>query len=161
MIRIAISPAAYAAISATLAGSVGVEPQHAPYGDYLVWLDPAVVNRLAAMRGSGESHGDAILRLAKGARLQVGEGQGKIKASLSLETSDPEVAQQMATVGQGLLALLKLQKDNPGSLKIAEALSLKQDGAGVVASLAIPTGEVVELIRADAARKAQKQAEKE
>jgi hypothetical protein len=103
----------------------------------------------------------AILRLAKGARLQVGEGQGKIKASLSLETSDPEVAQQMAMVGQGLLALLKLQKDNPGSLKIAEGLSLKQDGAGVVATLAIPTGEVIELMKADAARKAQKQAEKE
>jgi hypothetical protein len=103
----------------------------------------------------------AILRLAKGARLQVGEGQGKIKASLSLETSDPEVAQQMAMVGQGLLALLKLQKDNPSSLKIAEGLSLKQDGAGVVATLAIPTGEVIELMKADAARKAQKQAEKE
>lgn len=103
----------------------------------------------------------AILRLAKGSRLQVGEGQGKIKASLSLETSDPEVAQQMAMVGQGLLALLKLQKDNPSSLKIAEGLSLKQDGAGVVATLAIPTGEVIELMKADAARKAQKQAEKE
>jgi hypothetical protein len=31
----------------------------------------------------------------------------------------------------------------------------------VVASLVIPTGEVVELMKADAARKAQKQAEKE
>jgi hypothetical protein len=103
----------------------------------------------------------AILRLAKGARLQVGEGRGKIQAILSLETSDPDVAQQMATVGQGLLALLKLQRDNPGSLKIAEGLSLRQDGAGVVATLAIPTGEVIELMKADAARKAQKQAEKE
>jgi hypothetical protein len=51
MIRIAISPAAHAAIAATLPGSVAVEPQRAPNGDYLVWLDPAVVNRLAAMRG--------------------------------------------------------------------------------------------------------------
>ena len=51
MIRIAITPAAYAAIAATLPGSVGVEPQRAPNGDYFIWLDPAVVNRLAAMRG--------------------------------------------------------------------------------------------------------------
>jgi hypothetical protein len=62
MIRIAITPAAYAAIAATLPGSVGVEPQRAPNG---VWLDPAVVTRLAAMRGPGESYSDVILRLAK------------------------------------------------------------------------------------------------
>ena len=65
MIRIAITPAAYAAIAATLPGSVGVEPQRAPNGDYFIWLDPAVVNRLAAMRGPGESYSDVILRLAK------------------------------------------------------------------------------------------------
>ena len=66
MIRLAISAAAYAAIAATLPGSVGVEAQRAPNGDYFIWLNPAVVNRLAAMRGPGESSGDVILRLAKG-----------------------------------------------------------------------------------------------
>ena len=65
MIRIAITPAAYAAIAATLPGSVGVEPQRAPNGDYFVWLDPAVVTRLAAMRGPGESYSEVILRLAE------------------------------------------------------------------------------------------------
>jgi hypothetical protein len=103
----------------------------------------------------------AIFRLAKAARLQVGEGQGQLKATLSLETNDPDVAQQIATVGQGLVALMRLQQSNPVALKLAEALALKQDGAGVVATLAIPTGEVIELIKADAARKAQKKAEKE
>lgn len=103
----------------------------------------------------------AILRLAKAASLQVGAGQGQFRATLNLETNDPDVAQSMATVGRGLLALIKLDKDNPSSVKLAEALSLKQDGAGVVATLVIPTGEVVELMKADAARKAQKQAEKE
>jgi hypothetical protein len=103
----------------------------------------------------------AIFRLAKAARLQVGEGQGQLKATLSLETNDPDVAQQIATVGQGLVALMKLQQSNPVALKLAQALALKQDGAGVVATLAIPTGEVIELIKADAARKAQKKAEKE
>ena len=65
MIRIAINPAAFAAIAATLPGSVGVEPQRAPNGDYFIWLDPAVVNRLAALRGPGESYSDVIIRLAE------------------------------------------------------------------------------------------------
>jgi hypothetical protein len=55
MIRIAITPAAYAAIAATLPGSVGVEPGRAPNGDFLIRFDPAVVNRLAAKRDPGET----------------------------------------------------------------------------------------------------------
>jgi hypothetical protein len=41
MMRISTSPAAYAAIAATLPGSVNVEPNRAPYG-YSVWLEPAL-----------------------------------------------------------------------------------------------------------------------
>ena len=67
----------------------------------------------------------------------------------------------MALVGQGLVALMKLQKDNPGSVKLAEGLSLKQDGAGVVVSLAVPTADAIELMKADAAKKAQKKAKAE
>jgi len=103
----------------------------------------------------------ALFRLAKGARLQVGEGQGQLRATLNLETSDADVAQQMAMIGQGLVALMKLQSFNPGSAKLAQALTLKQEGAGVVATLVMPTSEAIELMKADAARKAQKKAEKE
>ena len=109
----------------------------------------------------GSDPGAALFRLSKLARLQVGEAQGQLRATLNLEASDEEVARQMATVGQGLLALMKLQKDNPGSAKLAEALTLKQDGASVVVSLAVSTAEAIELAKADAARKAQKKAEKE
>jgi hypothetical protein len=49
----------------TLTRRVGVEPRRGPNGDYFIRLDPAVVNRLAAMRGLGESSRDVILRLAK------------------------------------------------------------------------------------------------
>jgi hypothetical protein len=63
MIRIAISPAAYAAIASTLPGNVKVNPQRAPNGDYRVWLDRAVVDRLAAMRGPLETYRDVIPRL--------------------------------------------------------------------------------------------------
>jgi hypothetical protein len=66
MIRISISPAAYAAIAAALPGSVGVEPQRSPNGDYWVWLEPTIAKRLAAMRRPGESYSEVILRLAAG-----------------------------------------------------------------------------------------------
>jgi hypothetical protein len=56
VIRIAISEAAFDAIASTLPlGSVGYENATNERGERLVWLAPAVVNRLRAMRGPGES----------------------------------------------------------------------------------------------------------
>jgi hypothetical protein len=68
------------------------------------------------------------------------------------------VAGQIAVVGQGLLALLKLQSEKPEAVKLAESISLKRDGSTVVASLAMPATTAVELYKADAARKAEKRA---
>ena len=67
MIRIAITPAAYAAIGRTLPGSVGVERGRAENGDIYIWLDPGVVAKLKALRGPGESYSDVIVRVAAGA----------------------------------------------------------------------------------------------
>jgi hypothetical protein len=65
MIRIAISAEAFEAIAATLPlGSVGYENETNERGERLIWLDHAVVSRLRAMRGPGESFTDVILRLA-------------------------------------------------------------------------------------------------
>jgi hypothetical protein len=49
MIRIAITPAAYDAICATL--PLGNEINER--GELLIWLDRAVIDRLRAMRGAG------------------------------------------------------------------------------------------------------------
>lgn len=66
MVRIAISPAAFAAISATLpVGSVGFEHEPNAEGELLIWLNAAVVDRLAAMRRPGETYSDVILRLVE------------------------------------------------------------------------------------------------
>jgi predicted CopG family antitoxin len=50
---------------------VGYEAHTNTKGERLVWLEAAVVDRLSAMRGPGESYSDVILRLveieAKGA----------------------------------------------------------------------------------------------
>jgi hypothetical protein len=66
MIRIAITPAAFDAIAATLPTSVSIDQGRAPNGEIYIWLEPKFVDRLRAMRGHGESYSDVILRLAKG-----------------------------------------------------------------------------------------------
>ena len=64
MVRIAITPAAFSALAATLPlGSVAYEPQLNAQGERLVWLEPPVIDRLTAMRQADESYSDVILRL--------------------------------------------------------------------------------------------------
>jgi hypothetical protein len=59
LVRIAITPAAYDAISATLPlGSVAYEGEANERGERLIWLEDAMADRLAALRGPGESYGD-------------------------------------------------------------------------------------------------------
>jgi len=65
MIRIAISPAAYAVILATHPASAGLQRSNAPNGDFYVWLEPKYVDRLRALRGTGETYSDVIMRLAE------------------------------------------------------------------------------------------------
>jgi hypothetical protein len=65
MIRISISIAAFEAIAATLPGSVGFEHDPEANGSVHVWLEPRIVDRLAAMRGPGDSYSEVILRLCE------------------------------------------------------------------------------------------------
>ena len=100
----------------------------------------------------------ALLRMAKMARLDVGEAAGQLKATLTVESGDEEASKQMVSVGQGLIALMKLQQDNAGSIKLAEGLSLRQNGTGLEATLAVPTAQAIELMKAGAARVAERKA---
>jgi hypothetical protein len=64
MIRIAITQAAYEAISRTLPlGSVAAEPYYNARGEREIWLEEAMVDRLGAMRGPKETYSDVIMRL--------------------------------------------------------------------------------------------------
>ena len=101
----------------------------------------------------------AVLRLAKSLRLQIGEADRQIKGTLSVEANDEEVAKNMASVVQGLAALVKLQQEKPQAIKLAEALSVKQDGAAVLATLAIPAEDAVAMIKAGNAKKSHKESE--
>jgi hypothetical protein len=65
VVRISISAEAFEVIARTLPlGSVAVEPEANAKGERAVWLDEVWVDRLAALRGPGESYSDVILRLA-------------------------------------------------------------------------------------------------
>jgi hypothetical protein len=108
--------------------------------------------------GEGIPHA-AVLKMSKMARLQVGEAQQQATATLSLETESEDVATNIAAIAKGLVSLMKLQKEKPEALKVADALSVKQDGASVVATLSMPSADVIELMKADAARKAQRHKE--
>jgi hypothetical protein len=97
-----------------------------------------------------------ILKMSKLVLLQLGQQQNKIQGTLTLEANDEETATKISAIGQGLLALLQLQQQNTGAVKIAQALKVHQDGTTVTASLSMPADDVINAIKADAARKAAK-----
>jgi hypothetical protein len=98
----------------------------------------------------------AMFRLAQAMRLNVLESGGMISARLAMDANSEEVAGHMASIASGLLSLVKLQKDKPENLKLADALSLKAEGATFNVSLELPSNDVVDMMKADAARKAAK-----
>ena len=103
----------------------------------------------------------AILKLAKSLQLVISEKQQQVQASLTLAADNDEVAGHVLSIAQGLIALLKLQTDKPDSLKLANALVITQDGATITGKLVLPGSDAVEIIKADAARKAAAKAAKE
>jgi hypothetical protein len=65
-IGITVTAEAYAAIKATLPADTQTWPTSpAHQGDVVICLDQAMVDRLGAMRGPGESYSDVILRLGR------------------------------------------------------------------------------------------------
>ena len=65
MIGIAITPAAYEAIKATMLPRIDAAPSPGADGLIRIWLDRQFVDRLGRMRGWGETYSDVILRMAK------------------------------------------------------------------------------------------------
>ncbi len=99
-----------------------------------------------------------LFRLSKQIRIEIGEVQGQVTARLTLQANDETVAGQMAAVAQGLVALGRLA-NKPELTKLLEAVSVKQAGASVVATLSLPAAEVVNMLKADAERKAARKAQ--
>ena len=98
----------------------------------------------------------AILKMSQSVQLVLGESQQQFTGALTLVADNEEVAGHVQSIVQGLLSLAKLQNDKPESVKVANAITLTKEGDRVVGNLALPAREVVEIMKADAARKAAK-----
>ena len=96
----------------------------------------------------------AILKLSQSIQLVMGESKQQFTAALTLVADNAEVSGHILSIANGLLALVKLQTDKPESVKVASAINLTQTGDHVVASLRLPAADIVEVMKADAARKA-------
>ena len=81
MIRLTISPAAYAVIAATLPASA-LEQSRAPNGEFYVWLEPQYVHQLRATGKLGESFSEVIVRLAAAAQA-LAELEGEEQTAVS------------------------------------------------------------------------------
>jgi hypothetical protein len=78
----AITAEAFDAIKATLQlGSVAYQAERNAKGEVHIWLEPRVVDKLAALRGPGESYSDVILRLAAGGRVTERVLRGRVGPS--------------------------------------------------------------------------------
>jgi len=97
--------------------------------------------------------GAAILKMAQSVQLGLGETQQQFTAALTLVADNAEVSGQVLSIAQGLLALVKLQADKPEAGKLANAINLVQTGDQVEAKLRLPAADVVDFMKADAARK--------
>ncbi len=103
----------------------------------------------------------AILKLAKSLQLLLSEKEKQFQASLTVAADNNEVAGNILSIAQGLISLLKLQTDKPESIKLANALTITQDGPRIIGKLVLSGSDAVEIIKADAARKAAAKAAKE
>ena len=66
MVRITITPSAYAEIKASLAKGVNdPPPQRDAAGRFVICVEDTYVDRLKALRQSRENYSDVILRLAE------------------------------------------------------------------------------------------------
>jgi hypothetical protein len=65
LIRIAVSPAPTGHQGHPAGGQRRLPAERNARDQYLLWLNYAEANRLAAMRRYGESYSDAVIRMAK------------------------------------------------------------------------------------------------
>jgi hypothetical protein len=94
--------------------------------------------------GGGPSQ---VFKLSKSARAKLSETAGTVTATVQLQAADEDTAKQIEAIGQGLIAMLKLQKADQNALKLANAVDLKQDGPSVKLSLSLPSTDLIDVIK--------------
>jgi hypothetical protein len=87
-----------------------------------------------------------MLKMAKSFQLEVGEAGSQLIASISLTANDEDGASNITSVAQGLLGLVKMQKD-PQAAKFTDALSIKQDGVVTTATFKMASADLIEFAK--------------
>jgi hypothetical protein len=95
-----------------------------------------------------------VFKHSKMFMLNLGEADGKINGNIKMDVDSEEMAQQIQSIGQGLVSLMALQKDKPESTRLSQALSVKQEGATITVKLSIAADDVVGMAKAKAAKAA-------
>ena len=121
--------------------------------------EPAVIQAAARQIDLPAGNPSAsVFKQAKLLGLEVRESGPNLLANLSLETKNAEAAPLIADVARGIIAIIALQLDNPDAVKLARGLSVEQTALITIVKLKIPAEDVVAAMKADAAKKAAKDA---
>jgi hypothetical protein len=100
----------------------------------------------------------AIFKMSKSVRLKLSEVAENMALHVHFEAADADTAKQIGDIAQGLVAVLKLQRGDANAAKLANAISIKQDGATVGLTLSVPSSELISMIK-EGQKKAQEKAE--
>ncbi len=100
----------------------------------------------ADMKGIGDTNPKArALQAADSAALSIGETGGNVFATLVLEVSDTDVAQNLKRVVDGLLALAVLnQGQEPFAARLAETAGVDLEEGRIRLSISAPVEEMLE-----------------
>ncbi len=90
----------------------------------------------------------AIFKQATGARLLLGEDNGRLRLNFDLKAASSEVVQQIQQVAQGLLALAAMNAgQNPDLQKLTQAAAVTSSGKCVTLAVAIPVTDIIAKIK--------------
>lgn len=86
----------------------------------------------------------AIFKQATGARLVLGEDNDRLRLNFDLKAATSEVTQQIAMVGQGLLALAAMNSgNNPDLQKLTQSAAVTSAGKCVTLAVTVPVADVI------------------
>jgi hypothetical protein len=90
----------------------------------------------------------ALLKLSKRVKLKAGESNEMLKATLTVDAGDGQMAQQMSLVAQGLITALALQKENPWAAKLVGGMTVQLEATGFRVDFSVPSEEVMAALKA-------------
>jgi hypothetical protein len=100
----------------------------------------------------GSEPNAAVFKMLKRASLQATEANEKLNAVLTAEAGDVYTAKQMSCIGQGLIALLSLQNDNPRGAKLADGISVKYERTTLTATASVESKDLIAAFKAYTAK---------